>query len=221
MNAVPRETAGGAPPPPSEAREFFGDRLGLVQRYVDLLAGTATERGLLGPREVGRLWDRHVLNCGVIHEVIPQGSEVADIGSGAGLPGIVLALHRPDLTVTLVEPMLRRSVFLDEAVEALGLPNTVVVRARVEELRGRMDFDVATARAVAPLRKLVRWTMPVLRPGGMLVAIKGGSAMEDVEAAAGELRREPVAWWDVRSLGAGVVRPPTRVVVVTRKAAAE
>ncbi len=219
MNAVPRETAGGAPPPSREAREFFGDRLGLAQRYVDLLAGVATERGLLGPREVGRLWERHILNCAVIHEVIPTGADVADIGSGAGLPGIVLALHRPDLSVTLVEPMLRRSVFLEEAVTELGLANAVVVRARIEELRGRMDFDVATARAVAPLRTLVRWTMPVLRPGGMLVAVKGESVMDEIDAAAGVLGRAPVATWEIRTLGAGVVEPPTRAVIVARQEA--
>lgn len=219
MNAVPRETAGGAPPPPREAREFFGDRLGLAQHYVDLLAGVATGRGLLGPREVGRLWERHVLNCGVIHEVIPDGANVADIGSGAGLPGIVLALHRPDLSMTLVEPMLRRSVFLEEAVAALGLLNAVVVRARIEELRGRMDFEAVTARAVAPLHKLVRWTMPVLRPGGMLVAVKGESAMDEVGAAARELDRRPVWSWEIQTFGAGVVEPPTRAVVVAREQA--
>lgn len=219
MNAVSRETAGGAPPPPREAREFFGDRLGLAQRYADLLAWVATDRGLLGPREVARLWERHVLNCAVIHEAVPLGADVADIGSGAGLPGVVLALRRPDLSMTLVEPMLRRSVFLEEAVEELGLRNAVVVRARIEELRGRMDFDVATARAVAPLRRLVRWTMPVLRPGGMLVAVKGESAMDEVAAAARELGVSPVASWDLRMLGTGVVEAPTRVVVVARERA--
>lgn len=215
MNTVSRETvSGGVPEPPAEAREFFGDQLETAVRFADLLAGPGIERGLLGPREVPRLWERHLLNCAVVHEAIHDGADVADVGSGAGLPGVVLALHRPDLSVTLVEPLLRRSRFLEEAVATLGLPNASVIRARVEELRGRLTVAVATARAVAGLATLAGWTSPMLRPRGVLVAIKGASAYAELADARRELARMGVASAEVRSYGAGVVDPPTRAVVI-------
>ena len=149
---------------------MFGVRLELAEQYAELLASAGVIRGLIGPRETPRLWERHLLNCAVLGELIPTDSTVCDIGSGAGLPGLVLAIARPDLTVTLVEPLLRRTTFLDEAVQELGLDQVEVIRARAEELHGRRRFDVVTSRAVAPLPKLARWSLPLTRPGGVVVA---------------------------------------------------
>jgi 16S rRNA (guanine527-N7)-methyltransferase len=182
-------------PPPAAAAEVFGEALPLAERYVELLAGPGIERGLLGPREVPRLWDRHVLNSALLADLIPQGSTVADLGSGAGLPGIPLALARPDLTVTLVEPLLRRVTFLTEVVDELGrMPGDAaegleVVRARAEELRDRRTFDVVTARALAPLTKLLGWAIPLVAPGGALLALKGSSARREIDEAGVELQR--------------------------------
>ncbi len=160
---------------------MFASRLGLAQRYATWLAEAGVVRGLIGPREVPRLWERHLLNCAVLTEAIPPGSAVADIGSGAGLPGVVLALRRPDLRVTLVEPLLRRTTFLAEVVADLGLEDQVeVVRARAEELHGVRTFDVVTSRAVAPLEKLLAWCLPLCADTGLVLALKGSSAPAEV-----------------------------------------
>lgn len=196
------------------AVEYFGDRLTAVERYVDLLAGPAIQRGLLGPREVPRIWERHVLNCAVIQDAIPPRSAVVDVGSGAGLPGVVLSIVRPDLDLTLVEPLLRRSVFLTEVVAELRLTNVAVVRARAEDLHGKIGADVVTARAVAPLDRLARWTLPLLEPEGVLLAMKGSSVRDELAAAAGALTALGAAWWRVDEYGAGVVDPPSLVAVV-------
>lgn len=188
--------AAGVEQPGPEAEDVFGDRLPLVRRYARWLAEDGTERGLLGPRERPRLWTRHLLNSAVLTDLIPSGARVADVGSGAGLPGMVVALRRPDLRVTLVEPLLRRSRFLTEVVEDLGLDESVdVVRARAEELHGRMAFDVVTARAVAPLERLAAWCLPLVVPRGSLLALKGSSAEEELATA-----RPALEQWDVRDL---------------------
>jgi 16S rRNA (guanine527-N7)-methyltransferase len=202
-----------APAPPPEAVEVFGDRLPLARAYADWVAGAGVERGLVGPREVPRLWDRHLLNCAFVEALIPSGATVCDVGSGAGLPGIVLALLRPDLTVVLAEPLLRRSTFLDEVVSDLGLSTAQVVRERAETLP-RGAYDVVTARAVAPLERLVGWTLPLLRPGGQLLALKGRTAADELTAA-----RPAIAPWagavaDVVLAGAGHADTPTTVVRV-------
>ena len=177
--------AGGPGPAPDVVRALFpSDRLHLVDHYGDLLATDGVVRGLIGPREVPRLWDRHVINCALLASALPRDASVADIGSGAGLPGLVVALARPDLRVTLVEPLLRRTAFLEEAVAALGLDNVVVRRDRADALHDRQAFDVVTARAVAPLDRLLGWCMPLVAPAGSLVAMKGGSAEEEIAAAA-------------------------------------
>ena len=200
---------------PAAARGVFGSgRLPLAERYAALLSGAGVTRGLIGPREVPRLWDRHLLNCAVLAEVVPDGAAVADIGSGAGLPGIVLAIVRPDLRMTLVEPLLRRTRFLEETVAALGLDRCTVRRARAEELHGTERFDVVTARAVAPLERLLRWSMPLVAPGGAVVAMKGSKAPDEVEAARSTVQRLRCADPEVLSLGGGVVDPPTTVVRV-------
>ena len=179
----------GTPPPPSSAAGVFHDRLPLAQRYAEQLAGAGIERGLIGPREVPRLWDRHLLNCAALSVVVADGSRVADVGSGAGLPGLVLAIARPDLQVTLIEPLLRRTTFLEEVVADLGLGDQVdVVRGRAEEVRG-VRFDVVTSRAVANLGTLLQWSLPLTERGGHVLALKGRSAAEEIAKAASVLRR--------------------------------
>ena len=202
MNDVSRET----PPVPEPARGAFGsERLPLAERYAELLATEGVVRGLIGPREAPRLWDRHQLNCAALADLLPRGSSVCDIGSGAGLPGLVLAIARPDLTVTLVEPLLRRTTFLDEVVAELALDEAVeVVRGRAEELHGRRTFDVVTSRAVAPLERLLRWSMPLVASTGVLVAMKGSSVTEEIEAARPTLRRLRCAEPEVLTVGDGV-----------------
>ena len=154
-------------------------------------------RGLIGPREASRIWDRHLINCGLLERLIPDSSTVCDIGSGAGLPGLVVAAARPDLRVTLVEPLLRRTTFLAEMVDLLGLDNVEVIRGRAEALHGRRVFDVVTSRAVAPLPRLVEWSMPLVASVGMLAAMKGSSAQTEVDEAASDLRQWGVSRPDV------------------------
>ncbi len=165
------------------ARAVFGDRYEIAERYYQSLATDGVERGLIGPREVPRLWERHLLNCAVIGELIAEGESVVDVGSGAGLPGIPLAIARPDLKVTLVEPLLRRSVYLAEFIESNGL-DVLVVRGRAEEsgvVKEAGGADVVTSRAVAPLEKLARWSLPLIHEHGRMLALKGSSASEEIE----------------------------------------
>ena len=200
---------------PSEAESVFGDAVAQARRYAELLATDGVTRGLIGPRETERLWDRHLLNCAMVAELLPERGVLVDIGSGAGLPGIVLAMLRPSLDVILLEPLLRRSVFLEECVAALGLANATVVRARAEEkAAAHIKADIATARAVAPLDRLVGWAARLLRPGGELLAIKGQSAEEEVEAARPVLSRLGVRSAEVLSAGHGRVVSATTVVRV-------
>ncbi|WP_324535752.1 16S rRNA (guanine(527)-N(7))-methyltransferase RsmG [Actinotalea sp.] len=166
-----------------EVMEFLGGAHATIARFASMLADEGVTRGLIGPREVPRLWSRHLLNSAAVASFLPPSGTVVDIGSGAGLPGVVLAALRPDLDVVLVEPMERRTVWLRHVVESLGLPRVEVVRGRAEDLVGRWGADVVTARAVAPLDRLVPWTLPLLRTGGVLLAMKGDRAVEEVAAA--------------------------------------
>ena len=185
MVNVSRET----PSVPDAARRAFpSDRLALAERYVDLLATVGVERGLIGPREAPRLWERHILNCLALSAALPAGASVVDLGSGAGLPGLVLAIGRPDLELTLVEPLLRRTAFLEETVAVLELSRVAVLRDRAEALAGRRRFDIVTARALAPLDRLLGWAMPLVAPQGCLLAMKGSSASAEVAAADPVLR---------------------------------
>jgi 16S rRNA (guanine527-N7)-methyltransferase len=200
--------------PAAAEKAFPGDRLELAERYAALLATDGVVRGLIGPREGPRLWERHLLNCAVLGELVPDGAMVADIGSGAGLPGIVLAIARPDLAVTLVEPLLRRTTFLEEVLTTLGLDRVEVHRARAESLHGSRTFDVVTSRAVAPLERLLAWSMPLVAPTGAMVAMKGSSAAEEVEAAAEALRRQGCASPEIHSRGADLADSPTTAIRV-------
>lgn len=208
--------ADAVPAAPDAAARVFGDRLPLACRYVELLGSAGVERGLVGPREVPRLWDRHLLNCAVVAELLAPDQTVIDVGTGAGLPGIVLAVARPDVRVTLVEPLARRVAFLEEAVERLGLAGVEVRRGRAEDLAGRLSAPVVTARAVAPLDRLVRWTMPLVEPGGRLLAIKGARAWEELATHGAVVRSAGGDRTQVLQAGVGIVDPPTTVVEIVR-----
>ena len=190
--------------------------------FAELLADDGVTRGLIGPREVPRLWDRHLLNCAVVADpdldLVATNAHVVDVGSGAGLPGLVWAIARPDLRVTLVEPLLRRSTFLTEAVDGLQLADRVTVwRGRAEDaVLSVPGADVVTARAVAPLDRLLGWTVPLLRHGGRLVALKGSSARQEVADAAAVITAMNLVDVAVVEAGTGIVDPPTTVVTCIR-----
>jgi len=217
------------PVPPQAARELFGVTLPQAQAYANLLAGPGVERGLIGPAEVERIWDRHLVNSALVAELLPGAGagateagaaegrplRLADLGSGAGLPGIVLAIMRPDLSVMLVEPMARRTAFLAECVTELRLGNVEVCRARAEELAGKLDADVVTSRAVAPLDRLAVLAAGLCRPGGLVLAIKGASASAELKRAGPVLRKLAVVDADIVTGGAGLaglVEQPTTVI---------
>ncbi|MGY2065931.1 16S rRNA (guanine(527)-N(7))-methyltransferase RsmG [Blastococcus sp. SYSU DS0619] len=209
-----------APAPPAVAAGVFGDALPAAQRYVTRLATDGVTRGLIGPREVSRLWERHVLNSAAVAEAVPQGARVVDVGSGAGLPGIPLGLARPDIELTLVEPMARRVEFLEDAVADLaGSSSWRVVRGRAED-RGVVAavgrVDVVTARAVAPLPRLVGWCRGLLRPGAQLVALVGARALEELPGLLPELRAVGMRDIAARAVGASLGDAATTVVVMTR-----
>ncbi|MBC9714217.1 16S rRNA (guanine(527)-N(7))-methyltransferase RsmG [Streptomyces sp. TRM66268-LWL] len=203
------------PPAPEQAREVFGERFDDAVRYAELLADAGVKRGLIGPREVPRLWERHLLNCAVLSEVVPEGVTVCDVGSGAGLPGIPLALVREDLKITLLEPLLRRTNFLSEVVELLGLDHVTVVRGRAEEVMGKLPpVHVVTARAVAPLDRLATWGIPLLRPYGEMLALKGDTAEEELNGAKAALAKLGAERTSVLQVGQGIVDPLSTVVRV-------
>lgn len=191
-----------------------------MRRFAAILATTAVDRGLIGPREIPRLWSRHLANCAVVAEegfdLLPEGAVVADVGSGAGLPGIVWAITRPDLRITLIEPLLRREVFLREVVTELRLDNRVaVLRARAEDVPAE-SFEVVTARAVARLPQLLTWTVPLTKPGGRVLALKGQSAAEEIAQVERAKMPHHIGQMTIRRFGADVVQPATTVVVVPR-----
>ena len=220
MTGQAADAGDGVPPAPESAARIFGNALPLAEEYVARLSSDGVVRGLIGPREVSRLWQRHVLNSAAVAEAVPRGARVVDVGSGAGLPGIPLALARPDLRLTLVEPMARRVEFLEEVVAELGAPWRVV-RGRAEERSVRAavgPVDVVTARAVAALPRLVSWCRGLLRPGAQLVALVGSRAVEELPSLVPEL--EAVGMRDVhaRAVGAELGDAATTVVVMTRGA---
>ncbi|MEV8146053.1 16S rRNA (guanine(527)-N(7))-methyltransferase RsmG [Specibacter sp. NPDC078709] len=199
------------------AERIFGDRLDLAKRYVEHLATSGIERGLIGPREVPRLWSRHVLNCAVVAELIDDGAKVADVGSGAGLPGLCLAIARPDLYLTLIEPLERRVIWLEEVVMDLGLNNVEIVRSRAEAAIGKVECSVVTARAVSALNTLAPLTIPLLGGEGVLLAIKGRTAEEEISKAGKVLKKLGGVKTEVLIAGQDILVEPTTVVRVQVK----
>ena len=213
-----------SPAVPAGAAELFGPLLPAATAYVARLASDGVTRGLIGPREVPRLWQRHILNSAAVAEAVPEGARVVDVGSGAGLPGIPLGLARPDLTLTLVEPMARRVEFLEEVVTELAGPAGLrwrVVRGRAEERSVATavgPVDVVTARAVAPLPRLVGWCRGLMRPGTQLIALVGASALAGLPSLVPELEAAGMRDIHPRAVGAGLGDAATTVVVLTRGA---
>ncbi|NLS10438.1 16S rRNA (guanine(527)-N(7))-methyltransferase RsmG [Nesterenkonia sp. MY13] len=199
------------------ATTLFGEQLPLAQRYVEHLCTTGITHGLLGPREVPRMWGRHVLNCAVLGPELPAEGSVADVGSGAGLPGIALALARPDVDFTLIEPMERRVDWLAEVVRDLGLENVQVIRARAEDVQDEVMADVVTARAVSSLKKLIPLTTPLMDEDGELMFFKGRSAAEEIEAAAKQIKRAKLQAPKIQLLGEELLEEPTTIVRLRRR----
>ena len=195
---------------PSSAADLFGDRIDVARAFTAALSREGEERGLIGPLELPRLWTRHILNSAIAAPLF-HGS-VADIGSGAGLPGLVLAIARPDVQWTLIEPMERRVTWLNEQVEALDLSNVVVLRARAEDVRPPEGFDMVTARAVSALRTLIPLTAPLVRDGGELTLLKGMNAANEIDAAQKQIKKFRLSDVRVEVLGEGVIPETTRVV---------
>jgi len=200
-------------PEPPGLEAVFGSAGDLAREYARWLVGPGVERGLIGPRESERIWSRHLLNCAVMSSLLPADARVVDVGSGAGLPGIPLALVRPDVALILVEPLERRVAFLHEVVGALGLSNVTVVRGRADEVVGSCgNADVVTSRAVAPLAKLAAWSVPLARSGGQVLAMKGSSAAAEIERDRLAVGKLGLTSLEVLTVGAEFVTPPTTVV---------
>lgn len=201
---------------PATASVVFGDRLGLAQQYVDLLVSDGVVRGVIGPREPGRIWTRHLLNCAVVTELFEPAARVVDVGSGAGLPGLAMAIRRPDLQVDLVEPALRRVAFLTEAVATLGLSDQVrIVHGRAESddvVSSAGDAPWVTARAVAPLDRLVRWCLPLLAPDGQLALVKGDTAADELTQHSTAVGNAGGTNARIVYCGAGLIEPAVAVI---------
>ena len=198
---------------PAQAAQVFGDQLALARQFTANLAQYGEELGLIGPLELPRLWSRHILNCGIVAPLLH--GRVGDVGSGAGLPGLVLAIARPDVEFVLIEPMERRTAWLNDQVDVLGLKNVTVVRDRAEDVRRDILLDQVTARAVSALKKLIPMTAPLVRPGGELVLMKGAGAAAEIEAASKQIRAFKLTNVEVLTLGEGVLDDVTRVVRAT------
>jgi 16S rRNA (guanine527-N7)-methyltransferase len=215
---VTRPAASPTPSAPAAAGAVFGAGLPLAKAYAARLADDGVRRGLIGPREAGRIWERHLLNCAVVADLLPPGCRLVDVGSGAGLPGVPIALRRPDLSVDLVEPMQRRARFLTEVLAELDLADRVrVVRGRAEDAAVAAQVggaDWLTARAVAPLERLAAWCRPLAGSGARLLALKGTSAAAEAADAAPALRRLGWRSTGIEAAGRDVLAEPTRVVVL-------
>lgn len=201
-----------------ESQMLFGDRIDQARRFYELLAQHGEERGLIGPRELPRLWDRHIINSALMSRLLQDSGTLADVGSGAGLPGVVLAITKPGLQVDLIEPMERRTDWLNEVVKALELSNVSVKRGRADEFHDAVEYDIVTARAVAPMDRLARWCLPLVKPGGKLLALKGQRAEEEMTAAIKVFRKFKAANWEVIELAGVDGGEGTRVVSVERRA---
>ena len=199
---------------PAAAADLFGPQLEVARSFTRNLADQGEIRGLIGPLELPRLWSRHILNCAIVAPLLRPGL-VGDVGSGAGLPGLVLAIARPDVSFVLIEPMERRVAWLNDQVEALGLTNTTVLRARAEDVRLETPLDQVTARAVSAFRTLIPLTAPLLRPGGEMVLMKGAGAQAEIDAGAKAIRKYRLSDVEVITLGEGVLQEVTRVIRAT------
>jgi len=201
-------------PEPAEAAQLFGAQLEVARAFANNLADQGEKLGLIGPLELPRLWSRHILNCAIVAPLLQPGV-VGDVGSGAGLPGLVLAIARPDVSLVLMEPMERRVAWLNDQIAALGLTNTTVIRARAEDVRLEHPLDQVTARAVSAFRTLIPLTAPLLRPGGEMLLMKGAGAQSEIEAAAKAIRKFRLSNVEVITLGEGVLPDVTRVIKAT------
>jgi 16S rRNA (guanine527-N7)-methyltransferase len=199
---------------PESAKAIFGPQIDRARAFAQKLANDSDDLGLLGPRELDKLWSRHILNSAVVSETVQPGDHVADVGSGAGLPGIPMAIAMPEAHFVLIEPMERRSNWMLEVIEELGLTNAEVRRARAEEVTD-LKFDIVTARAVAALDKLLRLCVPLLKPGGSLVALKGSKASEEIEAAKKLEKKLGIASFEIQICGEKFLAEPTSVVKST------
>lgn len=201
----------------SAGQQLFGPAWDRAKRYVEHLCTTGITHGLLGPREIPRMWSRHVLNCAVLGPELPRGATVADVGSGSGLPGIAAALTRPDVEFTLIEPMERRVDWLDAVVSDLELENVSIIRARAEDVQDEIMAQVVTARAVSALKKLIPMTVPLLDDGGELIFLKGRSAPEEIQAASKAIQKAKLRTPVVQRLGESILDEPTTVVRASRR----
>jgi 16S rRNA (guanine527-N7)-methyltransferase len=199
---------------PAAAVAIFGDQIDQARSFAQTLAGDSDELGLLGPRELDKLWSRHILNSAVVAELVRLGDKVADVGSGAGLPGIPMAIARPDAQFVLIEPMERRSSWMLEVVEDLGLKNVRVLRSRAEDVT-EQDFDIVTARAVAALDKLLKMCVPLLKPGGALIALKGSKAAEEITNSKKLEKKLGISSFEILVCGEKFLPEPTSVVKTT------
>ena len=202
---------------PDGGSEHFGLVWDQLNQFADMIVREGEKRGLVGPRELDRLWTRHILNSSAVLDFVPEAGSVIDVGSGAGFPGLVVAICRPKCSVTLVDSMERRCTWLEDAVDELGLQNTQVLHGRSENLIGHVSADIVTARAVARLRKLLGWTMPLLSSGGSLLALKGVSVDEEIDEAIPELRRYKAAFADVHAVTPFGTHEETQVLEVRKK----
>ncbi len=199
---------------PAIAQELFPDRIQLLREFTHNLCDKGEELGLIGPLELPRIWTRHILNCAIVAPLLRPGT-VGDIGSGAGLPGLVLAIVRPDVNFVLVEPMERRVSWLQSQVSVLNLKNVTVMRARAEEIDSSIILDQVTARAVSSLQKLIPLTAPLVRPGGELVLMKGANVENEISAAAKQIKKNHILNSEVLVLGTGILIEETRVFRAT------
>jgi 16S rRNA (guanine527-N7)-methyltransferase len=199
---------------PESAKAIFGPQIEIARAFAQKLANDSDDLGLLGPRELDKLWSRHILNSAVVAETVNPGDHVADVGSGAGLPGIPMAIALPEAQFVLIEPMERRSTWMLEVIQELGLTNVEVRRARAEEVLD-LKFDIVTARAVAALDKLLRLTVPLLKPGGSLIALKGSKAAEEIEASKKLQKKLGIASFEIQICGEKFLAEPTSVVKTT------